>query len=66
MKTKEKLERSRWQFDSRLGYYYEIYRRGMERVIYDPHVDEVVAFYHQFDGGLHFIDDIELEFLTDK
>lgn len=64
MKTKEKLEKSRWRFDGRLGYHYEIYARGMERVIYDPHNDKVVAFYHQFDGGMHAISDEEFNFLT--
>lgn len=66
MRTIEKLERSGWQFNGKLGYHYDIYARGQERVIYEAFTDRVIGHFHLFEGNLHLIDDIEFEFLVEK
>ena len=66
MRTKEKLERSRWYFKQKLDYCYEIYARNKERLIYNTLEERVIAYFHIFDGNFHLVDDIEFEILTEK
>lgn len=66
MKTKEKLERAGWKFIRSTEYNYEVYGRGILRIIYDTRTDTAVAVYNIFKSDFRLIDDFLFEFLTDK
>lgn len=65
MKTKEKLERSGWVYKRKFEFY-QIYGRGILRIIYDTRTNEAVAVYNIFQSDFRLIDDILFEFLTEK
>lgn len=65
MKTKEKLERAGWIFKRKFEYY-EVYGRGILRIIYDTRTDTAVAIFNIFKSDFRLIDDTLFEFLIEK
>jgi hypothetical protein len=65
MKTKEKLERSGWVYKRKFEYY-DVYGRGILRIIYDTRTDTAVAIFNIFKSDFRLIDDILFECLTEK